>query len=138
MSGNHNANNTRTRRQFIKIAAMSGASLVAMSGLAQAEEKRRAAKPAAGGAAGDAALPFVKVGEGMAASVNYQESHEAVKDKALKVDRQGVKFENQKCSGCMLYTSIGKKDGVEAGKCTLFANMVVKGNSWCASWSKKA
>ncbi len=138
MSENQNSKQVNSRRQFIKIAAISGASLVAMSGIAQAEEKRRAAKPAAGGASGDAALPFVKVGEGMAASVNYQDKHANVKDKALKVDRQGVKFENQKCSGCMLYTSIGKKDGAEAGKCTLFANALVKGDSWCASWSKKA
>jgi hypothetical protein len=126
-----------SRREFFKIAAISGVSLLALSSVAQAE-KRRAAKPAAGGATGDAALPWVKPGEGMAASVNYQEKHSAVKDAALKVDRQGVKFADQKCTGCMLYTSIGKKDGVEAGKCTLFANQLVKGEGWCSSWSKKA
>lgn len=127
-----------SRRQFIKVAAVGGASLMVLNSVAQAEEKRRAAKPAEGGDKKES-LSFVKPGEGMAASVNYQEDPEKmIKDAALKVDRQGVKFANQKCSGCMLYTSEGKKDGVEAGKCTLFANKLVKGNGWCASWSKKA
>ena len=84
-------------------------------------------------------LPWVKPGEGMAASLNYKESWKEVKDAKLKTERQGVPFgANQICSKCMLYTTVGKKDGHEAGKCTLFANQLVRGEGWCSSWSKKA
>lgn len=128
---------TNSRRNFFKVAAVSGLSLLAVSSIAQAEEKRRA-KPAAGGGNADLDLPLVEPGKGMAASLNYQHSHADVKDKALKVDRQGLPFEKQLCSGCMLYTAVGKKGKDEVGKCTLFANQLVKANGWCASFSKKA
>lgn len=128
-----------TRRDFLKFAAVGGASLFAMTAIANAEEKRRAGKPAdAAAAGGDSALPLVKPGEGMAAGVNYQDDKAKVKDAALKIDRQGVKFADQKCSNCALYQAAGKKDGAEVGKCSLFANQLVKANSWCGSWNKKA
>lgn len=132
----------QTRRNFFKVAALSGVSLLAMSSIVSAEEKRRA-KPAegsadAGGAKGDLDLPLVTPGQGMAASVNYHHNQADVKDKALKVERQGLPFEKQHCSGCMLFTAVGKKGKDEVGKCTLFANQLVNANGWCASFSKKA
>lgn len=105
---------------------------------AQAEEKRRARKGDSGGAGGDLALPYVKPGVGMAVSLNYVEDHAAIKDANLKGDRQGVKFADQKCSGCALYTKVGVKDGKEVGKCTVLPGQLVKGDAWCTSWSKKA
>jgi hypothetical protein len=78
-------------------------------------------------------MKFVVPGQGMAASVNYSEDKKKVK-KDLQTDRQGVKFANQKCSVCALYTKVDEK----AGKCALFPNEYVKANAWCASWSKKA
>lgn len=126
-----------SRRSFVKMAFAATGAVFMLPSLLSAQEKRRA-KPAAGGAGGDTALPWVQPGVGMAASVNYQEKHEAIKDAALKADRQGVKFADQRCSGCMLYSKVGTKDGVEGGKCTLFAGQLVKGNAWCSSWSKKA
>jgi hypothetical protein len=126
-----------SRRSFVKIAmALVGATVV-LPQLLSAQEKRRA-KPAAGGAGGDLALPLVEPGKGMAASVNYQNDHSAVKEAALKVDRSGVKFADQHCGKCMLYSKVGNKDGGEVGKCTLFAGQLVKSNSWCSSWSKKS
>lgn len=119
-----------SRRHFVKIAATALGGLVILPQLVNAQEKRRA-KPGAGG---DAALPFVQPGVGMAASVNYQTDHNAVKDASLKVDRSGVKFADQHCEKCMLYTKV---DGT-SGKCTLFANQRVKNNAWCSSWAKKA
>lgn len=127
---------SNSRRNFFKVAAVSGFSLLAMTSLVNAQEKRRA-KPAAGGGGGDTDLPLVVPGQGMAASVNYQHSHADIKDKSLKVERQGLPFEKQQCSACMLYTAVGKKGKDEVGKCTLFANQLVKANGWCASFAKK-
>lgn len=131
-----------SRRQFFKFAAAFGGLALLMPNLVQgAEERRRAGKPAdAGGAAGggDTALPLVKPGEGMAKNLNYHHDHKDIKDKSLMVERQGVPFEKQHCSGCMLFTAVGKKDGDEVGKCTLFSGQLVKAKGWCASYSKKA
>ena len=125
-----------SRRSFVKIVlAATGAALL-FPNLVSAQEKRRA-KPGAGGG-GDLALPPVEPGKGMAAGVNYQTDHNAVKDAALKVDRGGLKFADQHCSRCLLYTKVGMKDGKEVGKCTLFAGQLVNGNAWCSSFAKKA
>lgn len=125
-----------SRRSFVKIALTAVGAALLMPSFGSAQEKRRA-KPGAGGG-GDLGLPYVEPGKGMAASVNYQFDHSAVKDAALKVDRGGVKFADQHCANCMLYTKVGMKDGGEVGKCTLFAGQLVKGTAWCSSWSKKA
>lgn len=79
---------------------------------------------------------FVTPGQGMAASVNYVEAAGKTKiaDATLKVDRNGVKFADQKCTNCVLFT---KNPGDANGKCALFANQQVKSDSWCKSWSKK-
>lgn len=133
-----------TRRQFMKIAATFGSLAILMPSLTRAAEERRKAKPAdaaapaAGGGEGDLALPLVKPGEGMAGSVNYQHNHKNIKDKSLKIERQGVAFDKQHCKACMLFTPVGKKAGEDVGKCTLFAGQLVKAEGWCASWSKKA
>ena len=77
---------------------------------------------------------FVAPGKGMAASVNYLEDKKKA-PKNLQIERNGVPFAKQSCSGCALYT----KDAVgNYGKCALFPNENVKPTSWCQSWSKKA
>lgn len=126
-----------SRRQFVKLAlGVSGLALLAPKSVV-AEERRRGGGAAAG-AGGDLALPLVKPGEGMAANLNYHHKHTDVKNAALKVERQGTAWDKQHCNNCMLYTKVGQKDGEEVGKCTLFNGMLVKGQGWCASWSKKA
>lgn len=129
-----------SRRSFVKLALGLGGFALLGSAPALAQERRRTAKPggAAAGAGGDANLPLVEPGKGMAASVQYHHKNTEVKDAKLKVDRSGVPFAKQTCSNCMLYTKAGMKNGEEVGKCTLFAGNVVKGGGWCASWSKKA
>ncbi|MCE3010798.1 MAG: high-potential iron-sulfur protein [Proteobacteria bacterium] len=125
----------QSRRSFLKIAA-SLAGLAATTTLfskSALAEKRRGGAPAGG----DLSLSLVKEGQGMAASVNYFEKHANVKDAKLKTERQGVKWEQQFCNNCMLYTKVGDKGG-EVGKCTLFQGQLVRGEGWCASWSKKA
>lgn len=125
-------NQSYSRRHFLMLTL----SATALAVPAFAEQKRRAK---AAGAGADVDLPWVKPGEGMAASVNFQASWKDVKDAKLKTERQGVPFgEKQTCAKCMLYTKAGMKEGHEAGKCTLFANQLVHGEGWCASWSKKA
>ena len=130
-----NESQLKSRRHFFKLA-------VGFSGLAFLApkvvlgEEKRAAKPGAA-PAGDLALPFVEPGKGMAASLNYVANAADLKNAALKVDRSGVPFAQQSCAKCMIFTPVGKKDGVDAGKCPLFQGQLVKGAGWCASWTKK-
>jgi hypothetical protein len=134
-----------TRRGFFKnLAGLSGLALLApqiFSSLAQAEEKRGAKKAdagAAGGAKGDLALPLVEPGKDpLAIGVKYQAKVADVKEVELKIERNGVAWGKQLCSGCMLYTKVGSKDGDEVGKCSLFPEKLVKGPGFCASWQKK-
>ncbi len=113
------------RRRFLQVLV----GVFAFLNFAQAEEKRRGGAKAA--APGEKS--FVKPGEGMAASVKYVEDIKDWKDAALKIDRQGVKWGQQHCENCALYT----KDDATSGKCTLFSGQHVKANGICASWSKK-
>lgn len=127
-----------SRRDFFKkVAGIASAVVVApavvnglFSSVANAEGKR-------GGAAGGG-LPLVEPGKDMAATVNYVHNAKDIKDAKLKTERQGVKFEQQNCAGCMLYTKEGMQGGVEVGKCSIFAGKVVKSTGWCTSWAKKA
>ncbi len=121
-----------SRRNFFKVAA-SALGLALVSGsvgtlFAQGRKKKEAA------AAPSKGPTLVEPGKGMAANVNYQHEHKDVKNAALKVDKQGVKWADQNCANCVLYT----KDGSGTGKCTLFPGQLVKDTGWCTSWSKKA
>ncbi len=126
-----------SRRAFVKTCALAAGAGIVFPFIANAEEKRRGGKAAEGGR-GDMALPFVEPGKEMAAAMNYQEKKSNIKDAALKADRQGVTWDKQMCSNCMLYTKSGDKGGAEVGKCSIFAGKLVKGSAWCASWAKKA
>lgn len=98
--------------------------------------EKRAARPGAAAAGGE---PWVDAAtDGMAKSVNYVSKKSDVTKADLKIEKQGVKFEQQNCANCMLYTANGKKDGVEAGRCTLFPGKAVKAEAWCTSWAKKS
>lgn len=128
------------RRQFLKesMGVLGATLLVGIS--AQAEEERRRKKPeaAADAKGGDADLPLVDPAtDPMAVSTNYVTKHANMKKADLKTERQGVKFEDQTCAKCMLYTAAGKKGGKEVGKCTLFAGKLVEAGGWCSTWSKK-
>jgi hypothetical protein len=134
------------RRFFVHMGQMIGLAAIApaLFGSKVFAEERRRARPAEGGAApaagggGDLALPMVEPGKGAATAVNYHLKHADVKDAAVKVERSGVPFEKQFCTGCGFYTKVGNKDGGEVGKCQIFPNQLVKGSAWCASWNKKA
>jgi NAD/NADP transhydrogenase beta subunit len=122
-----------TRRSFFKSMA-SAFGLVLVSGSITSVFAQERKKKAAAGAPASTELKLVEPGKGMAANVNYQHDHKDVKDNSVKVEKQGVKWENQYCSGCVLYT----KHGEGTGKCTLFPGQLVKDAGWCTSWSKKA
>lgn len=121
-----------SRRSFFK-GMISAFGLVAVSGsltsaFAQGRKKKEAEAPKS------SEPTLVEPGKGMAANVNYQHKHADVKDAALKVEKQGVKWDAQLCSNCVLYT----KHGADTGRCTLFPGQLVKDAGWCTSWSKKA
>ncbi len=76
-----------------------------------------------------------------AKAVSYKHLNSEVTDKAMAMERQGVKFKDQKCSGCALYqketeTTVG---GKKAGKCLApFATgKYVAADGWCSTWAKK-
>lgn len=121
--------NTNRRQALKQLAVAAGLAVLAPKALA---EKRRG-----GGGGADDSLPLVEAGKGMAASVNYVEKHADLKDAKMKTTRQGLAWDQQRCNNCMLYTKVGDRGGKEVGKCTLFQGQVVKGEGWCASWSKK-
>jgi hypothetical protein len=128
---------SQSRREFFKTLMIGAGATIAtqsLSNIALAEGRRRGGESGATG--GD--LPLVTPGQGMAASVNYVHKGSDIKDAKLKVDRQGVKFADQKCSSCILYTKHGVQGGEEVGKCQLFANQLVKASGWCTSWAKKS
>jgi hypothetical protein len=126
--------NESSRRQFVKTCMVAaGLAVVAPKVLAEQKRGGGAAKPGS-----DLDLPLVEPGKEMAAAMNYQFKKSEIKDAKLKADRQGVKFDDQSCKNCMLYTKVGDKNGEELGKCTIFPNKLVKSTSWCASWTKKA
>ena len=107
------------RRNFLKQACVATIGMIVMAG--------RSAKAADAGMV-DEKAPNAK-------AVNYFADATKVKDKKLTVDRQGVPFKNQKCSGCALYQG---KAGEASGGCPIFGTQKVAANGWCASWSKKA
>lgn len=118
------------RRSFVKAAAALGVGSVVFAQNLFAEGKKKK------GAAG--ALPLVVPGEGMAKAVNYVNAPQDLKNDALKIERQGVKWGEQKCLNCQLYQPQADQDGKKVGKCALFASNLVLGEAWCSSWAKKA
>ena len=131
-----------SRRQFF-VGAVSLLSFGLLSSVVNAEEKRRS-RPAAGAAAGGAAAsgpladPMVDPKDPTAQAMSYVEKKSDLKKAELKVERQGVSFDKQQCSGCGFYKEVGTKDGGKVGTCTIFSGKLVKAEAWCSSWNKKA
>ena len=126
------------RRSFFKAAILTVGAVVGYSAIANAEERRRGAKPASGGAA---AATLVDPKDSAAKGVNYAEKHSDVKDVKLQAERAGVKFKDQKCSNCAFYLKDKETtvSGKKAGPCQMpfAANKVVLADAWCTSWAKK-
>lgn len=125
------------RRSFVQqIFTLTGA-IVLLPVLVKAQERRRgggAATPAA--AAGTLALASPKDPQAMA--LNYVEKHSDIKNKALQVDKSGVKWLDQKCNNCSFYGKESTISGKAAGPCPLFPGKAVVSAGWCSSWAKKA
>lgn len=123
----------KSRRQFLQ-NTLGVLGLVSLSRLpfALGEEERRRAKPSAGG---DTKESFVDPNDPTAKALNYVEKHADLKKAELKVDRMGVKFDNQQCKACQFYTAVPGKNG---GHCSVLQNKLVHAEGWCSSWSKKA
>lgn len=129
------------RRHFFQ-NIVAGAGLVTLASLfkseiAFAEERRRG-----GGAAAAATPALVDPKDPNAKAVNYVHKHADIKDKAIQLDRQGVKWADQKCKGCSFFVANGDKKvgGFTTGGCTMpFAkDKLVAADGWCATWAKKA
>lgn len=123
------------RRTFFQAAFLTAGALIGYSAIANAEERRR------GGAAPAAAAVLVDPKDPAAKGVSYVHKNSDIKDEKLKTDRAGVKFKDQKCTGCAFYlkdkeTKVG---GKTAAPCQMpFANgKVVAAEGWCSSWAKK-
>lgn len=119
------------RREFFKYSLTAVAGLIAFPLFSSAEEKRRGKKPSDT----KAGLPLVDENSSEAKALNYKHEHKSIKDKALMVDRAGVPFTKQHCSGCSLY--MGKVTEAQAG-CSVFPGKAVKAEGWCSSWNKRA
>jgi hypothetical protein len=57
-------------------------------------------------------------------------------------DRQGVKWADQKCTGCSFYLKRDKDNkvkGMSVGGCSMpfAAGKVVADAGWCVTWAKK-
>lgn len=129
------------RRQFLGFSAFTAVAGGLVSSIAQSEERRRARGSQAGAApaaSGPAGYPLLDPNNSAAKAVNYIKSHGDLKDAKLKMERQGVAWEQQFCNNCSFYKEVTTKDGQKAGTCTIFANQLVLDKAWCTSWNKKA
>ncbi len=122
-----------SRRQFFQTSVMGLLGLSVLSSLKVFGQERRR-----GGSteAKSADLPLVKVTDDNAKAVNYVEKHSDVKKAELKVERQGVKWDKQKCENCGFFKAAGKKGA--AGTCQIFPGKWVKSTAWCSTWNKGA
>lgn len=126
------------RRSFFQTALCAVGAMTVLPSILKAEERRRGG----GAAAGGAAAPLVDPKDPAAKAVNYVHVNTEIKDKALRADRNGVKFESQHCKGCAFYdsskeTTVG---GKKAGGCQMpFASgKLVAAEGWCTTWAKKS
>ncbi len=123
------------RRQLLtSIVTLTGIAAI-LPTIARAERKR-------GGDTAAAGPVLVDAKDAQAKAVNYGANHKDITDKALQTERAGVKWADQKCSGCAFYdktkeVSVG---GVKAAPCSMpfAAGKVVAQTGWCSSWAKKA
>jgi High potential iron-sulfur protein len=123
------------RRQLLtSIVTLTGIATI-LPTIVRAERKR-------GGDTAATGPVLVDTKDAQAKAVNYGASHKEITDKALQTERSGVKWVDQKCSGCAFYdktkeVSVG---GVKAAPCSMpfAAGKVVAQNGWCSSWAKKA
>lgn len=124
---------TKARRDFLKQSAtvLGGLGLIKVltiipSGAFGQSNNRRGKSAAVN-------LELIDPNDALAKAVNYQHSHDDVKNNALKIERGGLVFKDQFCDNCSLYT----KTSEDNGRCTIFPNKLVKAKGWCNSWNKK-
>jgi hypothetical protein len=126
-----------SRRGFF-VGALGLLSFGLLSTVVNAEERRRARPGTAGKAAGPLDSPLVDPKDSTAQAMNYSESHADVKKAELKIEKNGVAFDQQNCKNCGFYKEVGSKAGGLVGTCTIFSGKLVKEKAWCSSWNKKA
>ncbi len=133
------------RRDFFKSAAtILGAAIVIPSLFknlpeASAEQKRASKDPGAD------SLDILDEKNPTAMSLKYVANHATAKDPLLTVERQGVAFAKQACSGCSLYQLPGEKSakGSKYAPCQVMINQqkgssyYVSANGVCTAWMKR-
>ncbi len=122
------------RRDFIQRTFLFTGLAAVIPAIALAERRRGGAAPAAA----TAGLALISPSDPMAKALNYVEKHSDIKDKNLKTEKNGIKFENQKCDGCAFYTKAKEAtvSGKKAAPCQLLQNKGVVASGWCSSWAK--
>lgn len=119
------------RRDFLKSVSLVCAGVLALPLTARSQERRRgggSAAPAGGAPA------MVDPGSSEAKALSYQPTHAAIKDKKLKVAKDGVDWKKQSCANCALFQG---KAGDKNGGCAVFVGKNVAASGWCTSWSLK-
>jgi hypothetical protein len=123
------------RNLLSSLAALTGVAVI-LPMIANAERKRGGSAAAASGQI------LVDPKDPQAKAVNYVVKHSDLKDKALQVERSGVKWTDQKCSNCAFYDATKPLivGGVKAAPCSMpfAAGKVVAQDAWCTTWAKKA
>ncbi|MBC7465264.1 MAG: high-potential iron-sulfur protein [Bdellovibrio sp.] len=124
------------RRSFFQASLFAIGAATVLPSILQAEERRR------GGSAAGAAATLVDPKDAAAKAVNYVHLNTEIKDKALRTDRNGVKFEAQHCKSCAFYDASKETTvaGKKAGGCQMpfAAGKLVAAEGWCTTWAKKA
>lgn len=126
------------RRDFFKHSVGVAAGFLLLTPfLAQAQNRRKRDEKATGATSG---LALLDPKDPAAKNLNYAETHAEVKDAKLKIDRNGVKFDAQKCEGCQFYDKSKETtiSGKKASACQLFPGKAVTASGWCTTWVKKA
>ncbi len=124
------------RRSFFQTTLTAVGALAFYSVIAKSEERKRG-----GSATTPAKAALIDPNDPAAKAVNYVHDTKNVKDTKLQIERTGVKFKDQHCSGCAFYendkeTTVG---GKKAGPCKMpfAAGKLVSSTGWCTSWAKK-
>ena len=127
-------NKNMNRRTFFQSAAALVGAAVILPVISKAEGRRGGGKAAAAGPA------LVDVNSPEAKAVKYAHNHADVKDKSVMIDRQGVKFKDQLCSGCGLYDKSKETtiNGKKAAPCPAVAGKFVAADGFCTTWNKRA
>lgn len=120
-----------TRRQFIKVASLLGATFLIKPADAEMPKMPKIPTKIGGGE-----LKLVGDNDALVKALKYVHDGAAA-PKGSRSDKPNIPAATQVCSSCRFYTGAGKIGSDEVGKCQLIPTGAVKAGGWCVSWAKK-